>query len=208
VLTSDRGPDELDGLEDRLAERFRAGLVVGLEPPELPVRRAILDKRARLDGVALEPAVLDAIAERVTSSVRALEGALIQVVAYASMRGEEPTVELAERLLHRLGGPTRARDCSVADVIVAAERAFDVRREDLLARDRRPQVSSARQVAMFVARELTGESLPEIGRRFGGRNHTTVLHAIKKVEAAVQADPDVDNAVRAVTALLRADRRD
>ncbi len=105
VLTSDRDPSELVGLEDRLTERFRSGLVVGLEPPEPQVRRVILEKRARLDGVDVAPEVLDEIAEHVTSSVRALEGGLIQVVAQASVRGEEPSAESARRLL---GNPAAA----------------------------------------------------------------------------------------------------
>jgi chromosomal replication initiator protein len=190
VLTSDRRPEELVELEERLSERFRSGLVVPLEAPERSVRRAIVDKRARLDGVELAPEVVDEIALRVTSSVRALQGALIQVVAYASFQDEPASVETVRQVVGKLGGAQRTNvRCTLEEVIDAAAAEFGVRPEDLIARDRRPSVANARQVAMFVARELTGQSLPEIGRGFGGRNHSTVLHAIRKVGDDLDRDP-------------------
>jgi chromosomal replication initiator protein len=195
VISSDRSPEELPGVEDRLAERFRAGLVVGLDPPPVDLRQAILAKRAHVDGVAVSSTVLAEIAERIDSSVRALEGALIRVVAYASLKGEEPTPGLVRHVLHRLGEDTAPDACGISEIIDAAAQEFGVRRESLLARDRRPAVATARQVAMYVARELTDHSLPEIGRGIGDRNHTTVLHAINRISAAVRTDPDVRKAV-------------
>jgi chromosomal replication initiator protein len=195
VISSDRSPEELPDLEARLAERFRAGLVVELDPPPPAVRRAILAKRARLDGVEVSDAVLTEIAQRVDSSVRALEGALIRVVAYASLKGEEPTPALTRHVLRRLGPHTTPDTCGLSEIIDAAAQEFDVARESLLARDRRPAVATARQVAMYLARELTEHSLPEIGRGIGGRNHTTVLHAVNRVSAALRTDPAVRSAV-------------
>ena len=195
VMSSDRSPDDLPGLEDRLAERFRAGLVVELEAPPAPLRRAILAKRARVDGVEVSAAVLGEIAQRVDSSVRALEGALIRVVAYASLKGEEPTPGLVRHVLRRLGDDTTADAAGISEIIDAAAQEFGVERESLLARDRRPTVATARQVAMYLARELTEHSLPEIGRGIGGRNHTTVLHAVNRVSAALRTDPAVRTAV-------------
>jgi chromosomal replication initiator protein len=195
VISSDRSPDELPGLEDRLAERFRAGLVVGLEPPPVALRRAILAKRAHVDGVAVSDAVLAEIAERIDSSVRALEGALIRVVAYASLKGEDATPGLVRHVLRRLGDDTAPDACGISEIIDAAAQEFGVGRESLLARDRRPTVATARQVAMYVARELTEHSLPEIGRGIGDRNHTTVLHAINRISAAIRTDPAVRKAV-------------
>lgn len=197
VLTSDRSPDELPDLERRLAERFRAGLVVDLSVPGPEVRRAILQKRARLDGLDVDPDVLDEIAGRVASSVRALEGALIRVVAYASMRGETPTPELARQLLDRLGDDITPR-CGIPEILDATAGHFELERKQLLARSRRPGVAEARQVAMYLARELTPHSLPEIGRTMGGRNHTTVLHAVNKVGEALSSDPALRSAVNAV----------
>ncbi len=195
VMTSDRTPDELDGLEQRLAERFASGLVVGLDPPDLHVRRAILEKRARLDDVDAGPDLVEEIAGRVTTSVRALEAALIQVVAYASMRGEPPTPELARKLLYRIGAPAGAGPCTVADVVSATASRYGVDEADLLARDRRPPVAKARKVAMYLARELTEESLPEIGRGFGGRDHSTVLSAVRSIGVELAADPELALAV-------------
>jgi chromosomal replication initiator protein len=195
VMSSDRSPEDLPGLEDRLAERFRAGLVVELEPPPAPLRRAILAKRARVDGVEVSTDVLAEIAQRVDSSVRALEGALIRVVAYASLKGEEPTPSLVRHVLRRLGDDTARDACGISEIIDAAAQEFGVARESLLARDRRPTVATARQVAMYLARELTEHSLPEIGRGIGGRNHTTVLHAVNRISAAMRNDPAVRTAV-------------
>jgi len=195
VISSDRTPEELPDLEARLAERFRSGLVVELEPPGVAVRRAILAKRARVDGVEVSEAVLNEIAQRVDSSVRALEGALIRVVAYASLKGEDATPGLARHVLRRLGEDRSPDVCGLSEIVDAAAQEFDVTRESLLARDRRPAVATARQVAMYLARELTEHSLPEIGRGIGGRNHTTVLHAVNRVSAEMRTDPAVRSAV-------------
>jgi chromosomal replication initiator protein len=195
VMTSDCAPEDIPGLEDRLTERFRSGLVVELETPEVEVRRAILAKRARLDGIEVDDAVIAEIANRVTTSVRALEGALIRVVAYASMKSEPATPALVRHVLHRLGEDAATDTCGIGEILDAAAQEFGVEREALLARDRRPTVAAARQVAMFLARELTEHSLPEIGRGVGGRNHTTVLHAVNRVSAAMHSDDSVRSAV-------------
>jgi chromosomal replication initiator protein len=209
VMTSDRGPEKLADVETRLTERFRSGLVVELETPDVDVRRAILATRAQLDGVHVADEVLDEIALRVTSSVRALEGALIRVIAYASLKDERPTRELARRVLKRVAPPPR-ETTSVADVVEATATEFGFEKDELLARDRRPTVALARQVAMYVARELTPYSLPEIGRRIGNRNHTTVLHAVNRVQTVIQTDSDVEAAVHNLLKRLaqQADRRD
>jgi chromosomal replication initiator protein len=195
VISSDRSPEELPDLEARLAERFRAGLVVELEPPPPSLRRAILAKRARVDGVDVSGDVLAEIAHRVDSSVRALEGALIRVVAYASLKGEQATPALVRHVLRRLGEDRAPDACGLSEILDAAAQEFGVERESLLARDRRPDVAMARQVAMYVARELTEHSLPEIGRGIGGRNHSTVLHAVNRISAAIRTDTAVRKAV-------------
>ena len=194
-MSSDRGPDELPGLEERLTERFQCGLVVALEPPSFEVRRAILEKRACLDGLVVSPEALDEIARIVTSSVRALEGALIRVVAYASLEDTEPTPAIARHVLRRLGEGNPQTSASLSEIVDAAAREFGVRREEVLARTRRSDVAEARQVAMYLARELTDHSLPEIGRGIGGRNHATVLHAINRVGAALRSDERVKGLV-------------
>jgi chromosomal replication initiator protein len=194
VMTSDRSPDELSALEVRLAERFRSGLVVEIEQPAPEARRAILAKRAHLDGVEVSDDVLAEIADRVDSSVRALEGALIRVVAYASLKGEPATPGLVRHVLRKLGEDSSA-PCGISEIVDASAVEFGVQRESLMARDRRPAVATARQVAMFLARELTDHSLPEIGRGIGGRNHTTVLHAVNRVSATMRDDEAVRKSV-------------
>ena len=209
VVTSDRRPRDIERLAQRLRERFEHGLIAELEPPELEARMAILRKRARLDDLDGVPdETLDEIARHVDSSVRILEGALIRVVAYASLRGSEPTPELAREVLERLHPRAgAAHEHTVDEIQDAAAQAFGVTREELLARDRTPRVAFARQVAMYLARELTAETLPAIGRRFGGRNHTTVLHAHKRIARDLAHDRKTLDAVESLRRRLD-DRED
>ena len=203
VLTSDKSPADHDEFETRLRERFASGLVADLQPPELDVRMAILRKRAWLDSLNhVDDATLIEIASRVTASVRALEGALIRVVAYASLRGQNPTPDIARQVLSSLypNLPTPALSLDVIQDETAVE--FGITREAMLAHDRRPLVAFARQVAMYLARELTQETLPAIGRQFGGRNHSTVLHAHKKIAADLLVDPKVVDKVNVLRSRL------
>jgi chromosomal replication initiator protein len=181
VFTSDRPPGELAALEARLRERFECGLVTGMETPSAAAREAILRKRILLDSVDIASEAIAEIAARVDSSVRALEGALIRVVAYASLRGEPITRATVRHVLGRLPGAHTEAACTLESIQDAAAEAFGLSRDRLLARDRSPRVALARQVAMYLARELTHETLPAIGRGFGGRNHATVLHAHRRV---------------------------
>ena len=202
VMTSDRSPAEIAGLEVRLTERFACGIVAALEAPDLPARRAILHKRALVDSLDAPPALVEAIAGRVETSVRALEAALIQVVAYASLRGEKPTPELAERLLAPAAGARDSSPCTVDEILEVTAARFGVTAADLLARDRRPTVTRPRKLAMYLARELTDHSLPEIGRAFGGRDHSTVLSAIRGVERQIAGDRQVAAAVESLRQAL------
>jgi chromosomal replication initiator protein len=197
VITSDRAPRDNEALEKRLQERFECGLVASLEAPDFEARMAILQNRARLDAVGGVPEqTLAEIARRVTCSVRALEGALIRVVAYASLRGDDPTPELAERVLGTLyGSTTQEQPSSLMAIQLAAAGALDVTPESLIAHDRRPKVALARQVAMYLAREMTDASLPAIGRHFGGRNHSTVLHAHRRVVGDLESRDETRRAV-------------
>jgi chromosomal replication initiator protein len=186
VITSDRSPTDLEAFEARLKERFECGLVAELTPPDAAVRLAILRKRVRQDGLGEVPdETLEAVARMVGASVRVLEGALIRVVAYASLKRTQPTPELAAEVLGRLYRRPVERANSVQRIQEATAEQFGIDRDALLARDRTPTVAFARQVAMYLARELTGQGLPAIGREFGGRNHTTVLHAWRRVSELV-----------------------
>jgi len=207
VITSDRPPGELGGLEERLRERFKCGLVAALEAPDLEARATILRKRVCLDGVdGLGDDVLVEVARIVRESVRSLEGALIRLVAHTSLTGEQPTRELARLVLGgaeaEATGPRPSRVPTVEDVKGATAHAFDLNPKALDAKDRRAHVSFARQVAMYLARELTGESLPAIGAAFGGRRHPTVAHACRRIEQAVVERPEAREAVDNLKAKL------
>ena len=199
VLTSDRPPHDLQALEDRLRERFEAGLVADVKPPELATRIAILRKRAQHDNIQLADAqALDVIAERITTNVRALEGALIRVVAFSSLTGRALTAELAREVLDSLYPRTASHSGSkrtIAEIQDAACEHFGLSSDELLSAARVARVAWPRQVAMYLARELTGQSLPAIGREFGGRDHTTVLHACRRTSARIAADSSSREAV-------------
>ena len=189
VFTSDRPPAELAGLEARLRERFACGLVIPVETPGPDARAAILRKRLLHDNVEMDDDALRLLAESIGSSVRALEGGLIRVVAYASLRGEPITADVVRAVLGRLPAPSSSATpeaASLEAIQEAAAAAFNLSRQRLLARDRSPKVALARQIAMYLARELTDVSLPEIGRGFG-RDHSTVVHAHKRIAADIAA---------------------
>jgi chromosomal replication initiator protein len=202
VIASDRKPRDIGVIEARLQERFEHGLVAELEPPDFEARMAILRKRARIDSIAeVADDTLAEVAHYVNASVRSLEGALIRVVAYASLRGERATPGLARQVLERLYPRGEQNDaCTVEQIQEAAADLFHISRAQLLARDRTPHVAFARQVAMYVARELTDATLPAIGRDFGGRNHTTVLHAHRRIAADMARDQHTLEAVDALRA--------
>ncbi len=193
VLSSDRPPHDLQALEDRLRERFESGLVADVRPPDPATRMTILRKRAQHDDLDLaDETPLELIAERVCDNVRAIEGALIRVVAYSSLTGRQLTAELTREVLDGLypatQPPARQGPPSIREITEAACRRFGLTPEELLSPSRTARISWPRQVAMYLARELTDESLPAIGRRFGGRDHTTVLHACRRTATRIAED--------------------
>jgi chromosomal replication initiator protein len=196
VLTSDRPPRDLQALEDRLRERFEAGLVADIQPPDYGTRLAILRKRVLQDGIELEDKrVLETLARRIIVNVRALEGALIRTVAYSSLTGRPLSNQLAEEVLAGLYPQADRRPCSVAEIQERACQHFGLTAEELLSSSRTARIAWPRQVAMYLARELTDESLPVIGRHFGGRDHTTVLHAWRRTAAKLVDDSSSRQAV-------------
>jgi chromosomal replication initiator protein len=206
VLTSDRLPRDLGELEERLRERFEAGLVTDVRAPDPSTRLAILRKRVQQDAVGeLDPAALQLIAERVTDNVRALEGALIRVVAFGSLTGRAVTAELTAEVLDGLYPDlkSRGRTTTVREIQEQTAEAFGISVEALVSASRAGSLAWPRQVTMYLARELTDQTLPAIGRAFGGRNHTTVLHAYKRTAQRIAGDPDAFETVQRLTAALR-----
>jgi chromosomal replication initiator protein len=199
VLTSDRPPRDLQALEDRLRERFQAGLVADVAPPDPSTRLAILRKRAHHDQLALaDDSALEVIANHVRSNVRALEGALIRVVAFSSLTGRELNAELAHEVLATLyptSTPPGQSRRTIGDIQAATCAQFGISSDELLSTKRSADIAWPRQLAMYLARELTEESLPAIGRHFGGRDHTTVLHAWRRARARISSDEASQEAV-------------
>jgi chromosomal replication initiator protein len=203
VLTSDRLPRDMAALEGRLRERFEAGLVVEVRPPDRDTRLTILRKRVSQDELTdVDPPALDLIAERVDTNIRALEGALIRVVAFGSLTGRRVTTELAAEVLAGLYPELTPRRRSVDEIQLRICETFGISLEELLSTSRAQPVAWPRQLAMYLARELTDATLPAIGRAFGGRNHTTVLHACRRTAERMAADPETYDTVRRLTHAL------
>jgi chromosomal replication initiator protein len=204
VLTSDRPPRDLQALEDRLRERFQAGLVADIHAPDINTRLAILRKRVHQDNIDdLEPGTLEIIAQRIAVNVRALEGALIRVVAFSSLTGRSLTADLATEVLDGLYPHTSPQPRTLAEIQAAACRHFNLTPEELLSPSRAARVAWPRQVAMYLARELTDESLPAIGRYFGRRDHTTVMYAVRRAEQKIVTDSASRKAVDDLRCALR-----
>jgi chromosomal replication initiator protein len=209
VLTCDRLPRSLVAIEERLRERFEAGLVADIEPPDQPTRVAILRKRAALDGISIaDPKILELIAVRVTDNIRSLEGALIRVVAFHSLTRRPLDLELTTEVLDAIY-PARGRLApSIADVQAVVAAHYSLSTAELVSQTRASRVVWPRQIAIHLARELTGEPLQSIGQAFGGRNHGTVLHACKRVSERLAHDRAVAGELDALSTRIRDQQAD
>jgi chromosomal replication initiator protein len=201
VLTCDRYPREIDGLEERLKSRFVYGLTQEVEPPELETRVAILMKKAEAEQVELDPAVAFFIGERIRSNVRELEGALRRVIANARFTGSRITIEQVKRALRDLLA-IQDRQISIDNIQRLVAEYYNIKISDILSKRRNRTIARPRQMAMFLAKELTNHSLPEIGEAFGGRDHTTVLHACKRIAELKESSADVSEDYRNLGRLL------
>lgn len=199
IITADRFPKDLIGVEERLISRFGSGLTVSIDPPELETRVAILKNKAKSDNIDLPDDVAFFVAKRVRSNVRELEGALRRVAASASFTGQQISVDLASDSLKDLLA-FQERQVTINNIQKTVAEYFKIRVSDLHAKTRSRQIARPRQIAMAIAKELTEHSLPEIGDSFGGRDHTTVLHACRKiadlVAKDVRAKEDYNNLMR------------
>ena len=181
VISADKSPNDLEGIEERMRSRLGWGLVADLHPTTYELRLGILQSKAEPMGVEMPPKVLEFLAHKITSNVRELEGALNRIVAYASLVGRPITLESAQEVLHDL---LRANDrrVTIEDIQKRVAEHFNIKLSEMSSARRSRAVARPRQVAMYLAKQLTARSLPEIGRKFGGRDHTTVMHAVRKVD--------------------------
>ncbi len=196
IITSDKPPKEIPTLEERLRSRFEWGLIADIQPPDLETRIAILRKKAELDGIHVPDEVAEFIAQRIQTNIRELEGALVRVVAYATLTRSAITSILTEEVLRELLPTARGKPITIHAIQRAVAEYFDIRVEEMRAKRRTKAVAFPRQVAMYLARELTDASLPHIGQEFGGRDHTTVMHACDRVREALQRDAHLTASVK------------
>ena len=205
VISSDRPPRDIATLEARLRSRFEWGLITDIQPPDLETRIAILRKKVKADGVHIaDSQVLTTVASRISTNIRELEGALTRVVAFSSLTGRELTVALAEQVLRDLFPDGDAIPAvTISKIQEAVSDRFGLSVIELCSQRRSQAVAYPRQVAMYLARELTDSSLPKIGKEFGGRDHTTVIHATTKITRLISEDRSVYNLVQDLTARIK-----
>jgi chromosomal replication initiator protein len=197
VISSDSSPKGLSGLFERLRSRFEWGLIVDVQPPDLETKMAILDKKADIEGVHLPDEVRAYIANKTKSNVRELEGALTRLIAVSSLTGEPITLGMAQQALKYLGATTDRR-ITLDSILRAVAERFSLTPAQLKMKSNTRQIAYPRQIAMYVCKELTNASLPEIGRFFGGKHHTTVLHSVQKIEELRQHDDDLNRLIQSL----------
>ena len=202
VISADRPPKHLSTLEDRLRSRFEWGLLTDIQPPDVETRLAILRKNAEFAPMPVPREVLGFIAEHVLDNIRELEGALTRVTAYAALTHERITLEMSQEVLQDLV-PNEARFITAESIITATANTYGLTTRELIGPSRKQPLARCRQIAMFLCRELTDLSLPKIGREFGGRDHTTVIHAVDKVKTLMQSDKQVFDEVTVLTQKVR-----
>ena len=194
VISSDSPPKNTPGLVERLRSRFEWGLMVDIQPPDLETKMAILDKKADQEGISLPDEVRIFIATKTKSNVRDLEGALVKLLAYSSVTGEPITISMAQQILKHLVTGQDKR-INIESIIRAVAERFSLQPAQIKQKSNTRQIAYPRQVAMYLAKEMTAASLPEIGRAFGGKHHTTVMHSIQKIEGLRQKDPDLNKTI-------------
>jgi chromosomal replication initiator protein len=202
VLSSDRSPKEIPDIEERLRSRFEWGLIADIQPPDLETRVAILKKKAEIDRVPLPDDVAFFIANRVKSNIRELEGSLVRIRAFCNLAGRSLSLDLAQEVLTNIWG-TDERAVTIDDIQRRVGEVFGVKLQDFRARTRTKAVAFPRQVAMYIARQLTSDSYADIGRGFGGKDHTTVLHAVTKIEGLLQEDPKFRRTIEHIINTIR-----
>lgn len=195
ILSSDKSPKEIVTLEDRLRSRFEWGLIADMQAPDIETRIAILRKKAQLENLDVPNDIMVFIAEKIASNIRELEGALNRVIAYSSLTENEITVELATEALKDILSTNKVRTINCNTIQDAVARYFDIRPDDFKSKKRSRDIAFPRQIAMYLCRELTDMSLPKIGQAFGGRDHTTVIHACDKIIEEFKTNSETKRAI-------------
>ena len=203
ILTSDRPPKEIPTLGDRLRTRFEWGLIADIQAPELETRIAILRKKMELNQYHISDEILHFIASQIPTNVREMEGALTRIVAYASLLDTEVTLSIASNVIKDMVGIKQEKPLTIAHIQNNVSDYFNISTSDICSKMRTKEVAYARQIAMYIARELTNNSLPKIGEKFGNRDHTTVMHACDKIKQLLQTDSETKNIITVLIANIK-----
>ncbi|GGA47389.1 chromosomal replication initiator protein DnaA [Paenibacillus physcomitrellae] len=203
IISSDRPPKEIPTLEERLRSRFEWGLITDIQPPDLETRIAILRKKARAENLDIPNEAMMYIANQIDTNIRELEGALIRVVAYSSLINQDVTTHLAAEALKDIIPSSRPKMITIQDIQQKVGEYYNLRMEDFKARKRTKAIAFPRQIAMYLSRELTDYSLPKIGEAFGGRDHTTVIHAHEKISQQMKEDQELFKIINNITEKIK-----
>ncbi|ANS76415.1 chromosomal replication initiation protein DnaA [Paenibacillus yonginensis] len=203
IISSDRPPKEIPTLEERLRSRFEWGLITDIQPPDLETRIAILRKKARAENLDIPNEAMMYIANQIDTNIRELEGALIRVVAYSSLINQDVTTHLAAEALKDIIPSSRPKMITIQDIQQKVGEYYNLRLEDFKARKRTKAIAFPRQIAMYLSRELTDYSLPKIGEAFGGRDHTTVIHAHEKISQQMKTDQELFKIINNITEKIK-----
>ena len=202
IISSDRLPKHIKNIEDRLRSRFECGLMADIQSPDLETRIAILRKKAELEGIEIPHDVIALVASSITTNIREIEGAYTKIVAYAGLMNMPITVELAKNILDEMGATVQSRQITFEDINEITANYFKIKPEELLTKKRTQNIATARHIAMYLCRELIDLSYPRIGEIYGGRDHSTVIHAYDKINAQRKKDPAIEKAIVFLTEQL------
>lgn len=194
ILSSDRPPREIPTLEERLTSRFEMGLLADIQPPEFETKLAILSRKAELEGVTLQDDVSQFIASRVKSNIRELEGCLVRIIAYSSLTAKPITLEFVKEVLKDIWRDEE-KPVTAEEIMKTVSDYYKIKVKDLKAKDNRREIALPRQIAIYLTKKLTTLSLPEIGRRFGGKHHSTIIHSINKIEQMRKEETNFNNII-------------
>ena len=203
VVTSDKVPKDIPELEERLRSRFEWGLIADIQPPEMETRVAILNKKAEVENIGLPQDVSIFLASRIHSNVRVLEGSLTRLKAFSELTGQAISIDMCGKILRDIL-ESRHPSITTDDILKAVSKYFNIRPSELRSPKRIKKISQARQIAMYLCRELTTDSFPDIGSKFGGKDHSTVMYAVRKMEEIIRHDPETKTDVQRIRKTLQA----
>ncbi len=199
VLTSDKSPKDMSYLEERLRSRFQWGLITDIQPPETETRIAILKKKAESENMTIPDEVANFLAQNIISNVRELEGTLINIIGYAKLLNSEISVELAKEVLKNILKNDDRKFLSIETIQKEVSNYFGIKVNDLKSNKKQKNIAFPRQISMYLVRRYTGASFPEIGEKFGGKDHSTVIHAVNKIENLIKEDLSIKNTINSLS---------